>query len=283
VLEVRLIHEHLPRFNRQAKTWRRYAYLKLTLNERFPRLSVVKAAKDDGALYLGPLSTSSAAQRIKEAIESSMPLRRCTKTPPRTPIAAPCASAQLGVSLCPCAAAVSEDDYRAVVDALVRALTVDPSVLLGPLEARMHALAVDERFEEAADVRDRASALSMAIRRQRRLDGLRRAGRVVVEVPGRGGVELDGGLLVRSWTGVDQAPLSFDVATEVRGPLPRHLADEVAVVAAWLEHEAARVRLVSCSDLLASPVGRLPRFEPQAADAIGHNAAKVVLRSVPSP
>ena len=42
VLEVRLIHEHLPRFNRQAKTWRRYAYLKLTLNERFPRLSVVK-------------------------------------------------------------------------------------------------------------------------------------------------------------------------------------------------------------------------------------------------
>ncbi|HYD09471.1 MAG TPA: exonuclease domain-containing protein, partial [Acidimicrobiales bacterium] len=50
VLEVRLIHEHLPRFNRQSKTWRQYAYLKLTLQERYPRLSVVKATKDDGAL-----------------------------------------------------------------------------------------------------------------------------------------------------------------------------------------------------------------------------------------
>ena len=52
VLEVRLIHEHLPRFNRQAKTWRRYAYLKLTLNERFPRLSVVRVPKDDGAVVV---------------------------------------------------------------------------------------------------------------------------------------------------------------------------------------------------------------------------------------
>lgn len=282
VLEVRLIHEHLPRFNRQAKTWRRYAYLKLTTNERFPRLSVVKAARDDGALYLGPLSTSSTAHRIKEAIESSMPLRRCTKTPPRTPLAAPCASAQLGVSLCPCAAAVSEEEYREVVDAVVRALTVEPSLLLEPLEARMGVLAGEERFEEAADVRDRASALSMAIRRQRRLDGLRRAGRVVIEVPGRGGVELDGGLLVRSWTG-PQPPLTFDVATAVSGPLPRHLADEVACVAAWLEHEAGRVRLVSCSDLLASPAGRLPKFEPRDPDGIGHTTSKVLVRAVPSP
>src|SRR5439155_19022059 len=101
VLEVRLIHEHLPRFNRQAKTWRRYAYLKLTLNERFPRLSVVRVPKDDGALYLGPLATSGAAKRVADAIENAAPLRRCSKTPPRTPLAAPCAPAQLGVSTCP--------------------------------------------------------------------------------------------------------------------------------------------------------------------------------------
>jgi DNA polymerase-3 subunit epsilon len=266
VLEVRLIHEHLPRFNRQAKTWRRYAYLKLTLGERYPRLSVVKSVRDDGALYLGPLATSSTAHRIAEAIQSAIPLRRCTKTPPRTPLAAPCASAQLGVSMCPCAAAVTDDAYRAVVDAVVRGLTVDPSALLAPLDARMRALAELERFEEAADVRDRASALASAIRRQRRLDGLRRAGRVVVEVPGRGGIELHGGLLVRSWTG-DQ-PLALDTCatqdpTEACGPLPRHLADEVAVVAQWLEREAAHVRLVSCSDELASPAGRVPHFEPR--------------------
>ena len=279
VLEVRLIHEHLPRFNRQAKTWRRYAYLKLTLNERFPRLSVVKTAKDDGALYLGPLPTSTAARRIAEAIESSMPLRRCTKKPPKTPLAAPCAPAQLGVSTCPCSGAVTDDEYAALVAEVVRALTVDATPLLAPLQARMHALAALERFEEATDVRDRASALSSAIRRQRRLDGLRRAGRIVVEIPGRGGVELDGGLLVRSWTG-EQPPLTLDtISAPPAGPLPRHLADEVAVVAAWLEREAARVRLVSCSDELTSLVGRLPRFEPRASDGSERTATKVLLRS----
>ena len=279
VLEVRLIHEHLPRFNRQAKTWRRYAYLKLTLNERFPRLSVVKAAKDDGALYLGPLPTSMAARRIAEAIESSMPLRRCTKTPPKVPLPAPCAPAQLGVSLCPCSAAVSAEEYAATVDAVVHALTVDPTPLLAPLQARMHDLATRERFEEAADVRDRASALSSAIRRQRRLDGLRRAGRVVVEVPGRGGVELDGGLLARSWVGAQQ-PLTLDTVPPVpSGPLPRHLADEVAVVAAWLDREAARLRLVSCSDELASLATPVPRFEPRPGDGSERTATKVLLRS----
>ena len=279
VLEVRLIHEHLPRFNRQAKTWRKYAYLKLTLNERFPRLSVVKAAKDDGALYLGPLSTSTAARRIAEAIESSMPLRRCTKSPPKVPLAAPCAPAQLGVSLCPCSAAVSAEEYAATVAAVVHALTVDPTPLLAPLQARMHDLAARERFEEAADVRDRASALSSAIRRQRRLEGLRRAGRVVVEVPGRGGVELDGGLLARSWAG-NQPPLTLEMPSAPgASPLPRHLADEVAVVAAWLEREAARVRLVSCSDELTSLVTRVPRFEARQGDGGERTATKVLLRS----
>lgn len=263
VLEVRLIHEHLPRFNRQSKTWKRYAYLKLTLNERFPRLSVVKAVRDDGALYLGPLPTSAAAQRVAEAIQSAVPLRRCTKAPPRTPLPAPCAPAQLGVSTCPCAAAISEDDYRSIVETVVRGLTIEPSILLAPLDARMRALATDERFEEAADVRDRAAALASAIFRQRRLDGLRRAGWVVVEVPGRGGVELDGGLLVRSWSGTDR-PLTLAAPSPVQaGPLPRHLADEVAVVAAWLDREASRVRLVECSAELASPAGRLPRFDPR--------------------
>ena len=84
VREVRLIHEHQPRFNRQAKDWSRYRYLKLTLDEAFPRLSVVRAARDDGALYLGPLTSTSQARRVAEAIETAVPLRRCTATPGAT-------------------------------------------------------------------------------------------------------------------------------------------------------------------------------------------------------
>jgi DNA polymerase-3 subunit epsilon len=257
VLEVRLIHEHLPRFNRQAKTWRRYAYLKLTLNERFPRLSVVRVAKDDGALYLGPLASSSAARQVADAIETAVPLRRCTKRPPRTPTGAPCAAAQLGVSTCPCAGTIDEGDYARIVDVVVRGLTTTPDLLLDPLTDRMHALARAERFEEAAEVRDRAASLAAAIARQRRLDGLRRAGRMVLELPGGVGVELDGGRLVRSWTGA-ALPLPLD-----DGPLPHHAADEVACIASWLDREAHRVRVVSCDGELASAVAALPSLRPR--------------------
>ena len=82
VLEVRLIHHHLPPFNRRSKMWSRYAYLKLTLDEPFPRLSVVRAVRPgDGCLYLGPLSSTGAARQVAEAIESAVPIRRCTARP----------------------------------------------------------------------------------------------------------------------------------------------------------------------------------------------------------
>ena len=275
VLEVRLIHEHLPRFNRQAKTWRRYSYLKLTLNERFPRLSVVRTPKNDGCLYLGPLPTAAAARRVADAIENAAPLRRCTKVPPRNPLAAPCAPAQLGVSTCPCANAVSEDEYRCIVERVVHGLTHDPAVLLDPLAERMLAMASAERFEEAADLRDRANALASAIGRQRRLDGLRRARRVVLELADGVVIELDGGRLADHRSG----QLRF-ITDDDELPLPRSAADEVACIAAWLAKDASRVRLVSCDGELSSPVAPVPTFTP-AAD--GNDARPVATKVLVRP
>lgn len=270
VLEVRLVHEHVPRFNRQLKRWRRYAYLKLTLDERFPRLSVVRAPKrDDGCLYLGPLGSTAAARLVAEAIEAVVPLRRCTRRPPRTPLPAPCAPAQLGVATCPCSGQVSQAEYDVHVRRVVDALTRDPASLLQPLERRMHDLAGDERFEEAAAARDRAAALTRALRRQRRLDGLRRAGRLVVEISGEARAVIARGRLVR----VDDGPLLGAAPpgwpddpgqddSDSTGPVPRELADELACVAGWLDAEAARVRLLACDGVLASPLPALPRYEP---------------------
>ena len=206
ILEVRLIHELLPRFNRQGTRWQSYTYVKLTCNERFPRLSVVRNTPADGGLYLGPLSSTRYARLVVEAIESVVPVRRCSTRIggslrlDRAPVRdAPCTAAQLGVSTCPCSGATSEADYAAIVDRLVHALVHDPAALLEPLADKMAALALAERYEEAADVRDRAAALAKALGRQRRLDTLRRSGTVQVELPGVGGLELAGGRLVRSW------------------------------------------------------------------------------------
>jgi DNA polymerase III subunit epsilon len=261
VLEVRLIHQYLPPFNRRSKTWRRYAYLKLTLDERFPRLSVVRKVRDgDGALYLGPLPSTGAARLLAEAIETAVPIRRCTAKPPRQPRPAPCAPAQLGVSLCPCSGQVSDIEYGNVVQRLVRGLTADPSLLLDPLADRMVALAGAERFEEAADTRDRAAALARALTRQRRLEALRRSGRLEVE-------DADGRRVVLAAGRLLEGPLFATAATGddpvEQGPLPRELADEVSCVAAWLEAEAARLKLVACDGELTSPLPRLPTYEPR--------------------
>jgi DNA polymerase-3 subunit epsilon len=258
VLEVRLIHHHQPPFNRRSKVWRRYVYLKLTLDERFPRLSVVRAPKSgDGCLYLGPLPSSATARQVAEAIESVVPLRRCTARVGKVSRASPCAPAQLGVATCPCAGQIGQPEYAAIVERVVRAITIDPSPVLDPLVARMRALAQAERFEEAADTRDRAAALVRALTRQRRFDGLRRSGRLVVEGQGGERVVLGGGRLLAG-----AAPV-LDLDDDPRGPLPRELADELACVAAWLDAEAPRVRLVACDGELCSPLPKLPCFEPK--------------------
>jgi DNA polymerase-3 subunit epsilon len=331
VLEVRLIHQLEPRFNRQAKTWRSYAYVKLT-NERFPRLSVVRRARPDGARYLGPLSSTRAAQRVIEAVQTVVPLRRCTApVPVQARREGACAAAQLGVALCPCTGGVSETEYRRHVDAVVRGFTTDPSILLGPLEARMVDLAAQERFEEAADLRDRADALATALRRQRRFEGLWRSARVVLDVAvsrtaggdhdARQRLAFVRGELVEAGPVGRQDPFptfgpgclpapgdgtpspTRDASTPVGDthspagdtpapvgdthspvgdtPAPagdagigcpdalvhafeRHVADELACVAAWLDRHPDQVRLVSCDGALATPLPPLPQFRPTA-------------------
>jgi DNA polymerase-3 subunit epsilon len=274
VLEVRMIHDLAPPYNRQGKRWRTYAYVKLTADEPFPRLSVVRSPRGDGAVYVGPVASTAIARRVVDAVESVVPLRRCA-TPLRagsTIRDAPCAPAQLGVATCPCAGTIQPDAYDVHVQRARRGLVNEPALLLEPLRERMEALAGDERFEEAADVRDRAAALAGALHRQRRLDGLRRSGRVVVDVPTQTGVvgaELQDGQLVGR-PGPMTLPFDADAELDRAGPLPRRLADELACVARWLDANSARVRLVHSDAGLASPLPRLPTFAAAEGGAVRH-------------
>lgn len=270
VTEVRLIHRYRPRFNSQIKRWGAYTSLKLT-DERFPRLSITKTAKADGATYLGPVASSRVARLVAEAIESSVPIRRCTARPGRTPRPAPCTAAQLGVATCPCAGAISDADYDALVRRVVRGLLHEPALLLVPLSAKMHELAAVERFEEAASVRDRAAALSSAIERRARVEVLRRAGRVVVEAPGVGGAELHHGLLVRTWgpdrseatgerlPGLDDPvgpPPSLDL------PAAREHIDEHLCVLRWLDDHRDALRVIHADGPLPGVGAPVERFRP---------------------
>jgi DNA polymerase III subunit epsilon len=266
VLESRLITQLRPRYNRRGTRWKSYVYLKLTA-EPFPRLAIVRVPKLDGGHYLGPLPSTRVARLVADAIETVVPLRRCTATV-RADCAireSPCSPAQLGASVCPCAGGVSVDEYGDFTARVVRGLTLEPELLLEPLRERMAALARAERFEEAADVRDRAAALAAALTRQRRLQQLRNSGRIELDLGEAGWVELDRGRLTRTWI---EGELPLDTAapaareqddeTDGKGWIPTDLADELACVASWLDANAPKVRLVQCDGVLASTVPAVP-------------------------
>jgi DNA polymerase III subunit epsilon len=248
VLEVRLIHQHQPHYNRQAKVWDGYAYVRFSTTDPFPRLTVVRQPPTDGSVCLGPLASMAAARTVIDAIHSVVPLRRCSarigrqRRPARDAL---CTSAQIGVAQCPCTGELSEAEYAPAVALLLRAVCDEPSLLLDPLERRMHELANAERFEEAANTRDRAAALCAALRRQHQFDQLRRAGRVELRLADGGGAELHNGVLVRAWgpDGVTGLPLAIETEPVV-GPLPKSLADELLCVARWLER-SAETRIIS--------------------------------------
>ena len=235
------------------------------------------------ALYLGPLPSTRTALRVAEAIQTAVPIRRCTGRPGSR--SARCVAAQIGVALCPCDGTLSEVEYQVVVERLRRALTIDPSFLFAVLGQRIGALATAQRFEEAADVRDRAAALAQALRRQRRMDGLRRAGRVLIDLPSGGGAELAGGRLLRCWGPDGSVPLAGLAGADDDPPTRPWTSRPNPTCPAWARrsHPRARrgrrahvhrrvaraggagLRLARCDRGLAEPYPPLPSFEPAAA------------------
>jgi DNA polymerase-3 subunit epsilon len=263
VRELRLIQEHEPRFNRRARGWRSYVSIDLTLRERFPRLAIVREPKDPEGCALGPLSSRRAALLVQEAIETALPLRRCTRRVGHTAAlaGAPCVPAQLGVAQCPCSGATSEADYATTVACAKRALRGAPQLLLEPLEARLAHLVAAERFEEAAATRDRLRALGRALERRRLIAELRAAGRLRLDTAD-GEIELRQGRLVLAG---EPPPAPLPV-----GVLPREAVDEVLLVARWLRNEArlGRVRVLEVDGTLASSLVPLPSYEPVRRPAV---------------
>jgi len=230
VVEARMIRRHSPRYNRRGKGWRRYAYVKLDTREAWPRLKVVRRVRGEGT-YVGPFSGSRTATLAKEGLEDIFAIRRCTKSMGRTTRFAPCALAELGRCLAPCDGRVTPERYEGLVRFLQQTLS-SPDGLLAALEGRMERLAVDERFEEASEVRDRLRALVSALARARQERWLLEAGRLEIHVEGRRMAFRSGALQRRGDEDGYELPLSFEVWDEVRAVLGWLRGKPTRVVAA---------------------------------------------------
>ena len=256
ITEVRLIDAYRPRHNRRSRPPRANHFVTLT-RERFPRLSVTRTLHTDAPFVLGPFRSKRAADLVVAALWDATSIRRCTGRPgTRT---GPCAPAQLGVALCPCDGGLSEDEYAPAVDAIVGSLT-DPEPVLSRLEQKMVSLATDQRFEEAAWVRDRYRALARALDRRRGWEALQEAGRLVLESIDGERVVIDGGRLVAAWRSGEPTPLLPPPAPVDHTPTPPtvSMAEEADLIWRWIT--TGHVRLLDVSSAFALPRRPVPRL-----------------------
>ncbi len=233
ITEVRLIHAHRPRHNRRSKPPKSSHFVTLT-NEPFPRLSLTRTLRPDARAVLGPFRSRRSAELVLTAIWDAVPVRRCTGRPGSRN--GRCAPAQMGVAMCPCDGTLTRHAYDPVVEQIIAGIESDPALLLTPLADKMYSLAAEQRFEEAAWVRDRHLALGRAIEKERRWRALTGAGRIELESLDGEHVVMDGGRFTASWGSDGQAPLIPPPIAPVQTAVPPdvQVAEEADLIWRWM-------------------------------------------------
>lgn len=271
VREIRLIAQHRPRFNKRSSRPEKVAWLKMT-RERYPRLSVVRVNRDDGALYIGPFRSSAAATSAREAIHDVRRIRQCTQ--PITSKGAPaCVLAEIDRCDAPCLGRVTPQAYSSLVTRLEDELRHESRALISDLEQRLSRLAHDERFEEARATRDALIELLRGVdRHQRRASLVSNPQFVAARPRGGGGWEF---AVIRygrlagagcALPGRDPRPVIEAVVAAAQTVTSDEatLIEETDVILRWLERSGTRV--VETATPWTSPVhgagGGLARLDP---------------------
>ena len=164
ILENNLIKEQRPFFNIRLSDDATYPYLKLTLNEEFPRLLVVRRVKKDGARYFGPYGNAGAMRKTMKTIRKVFRVGDC---PGPRKDGRPCFEYQIGQCLGHCVGAVTKEQYADVVRQVILFLEGKAETVLRRLRTRMESAAEELKFEEAARIRDQVLAIESVCERQK--------------------------------------------------------------------------------------------------------------------
>ena len=248
VLELRLIARLHPRYNHAGTRTAKYCYVRLTRGEVWPRLMVTKSLKSGAEdIFLGPISSRSMARDFVDAIESVVPLRRCTVRMGRNyraPVDAPvCSAAQLGLAQCPCSGTADAQSYALVVQSVIDVMSGNADEVIALLNAKMLAHSKAQRFEEAGVVLARVDVLETVLQRVQSVGELVDAGSfgfVADDVS----YSIDRGLLIStSSNGVEFEPVAPQIDLDfvellgapnpeaVSYPISAELIDEILCIA----------------------------------------------------
>lgn len=159
ILENNLIKQYTPKYNILLKDAKSYPYIKVT-NEDYPRIIMTRRRTEDGTYY-GPYSSASTINDVIKTIERTLGVPSCKRKFPRDiGKSRPCVYKQLGRCCGVCAGDVSKEEYNAIISCAKEMLKGNTSEVKKQLTERMLAAAEEERFEEAARLRDSLTSLS---------------------------------------------------------------------------------------------------------------------------
>jgi len=158
LLESALVKRYNPKFNVLLKDDKAYPRLKISVNEEYPRLMVVRKTKFDGALYFGPYTNAKLLGLAVKLLRKIFPLRTCQNMP-QGKLVKGCLDMHIGQCMAPCIND-KKADYLSMVDQLKLFLENKQKDLLWVLSKNMKAASDNKDYEKAANIRDRISALS---------------------------------------------------------------------------------------------------------------------------
>ncbi len=166
ILECNLIKKHRPRYNISLKDDKSYPYVKVTVQEDFPRVFITRRVLKDGARYFGPYTNATAVHESLKLLRRLFPLRTCRHLQER-----PCLEYHIKRCLAPCAGKVEKDDYDAMIRAVLLFLEGRTDDVERELQFRMEAAADAYHFELAARLRDQLLAVRKVAEKQNIVTG----------------------------------------------------------------------------------------------------------------
>lgn len=168
VLESNLIKDNLPKYNILLRDDKQYPYIKVKVNERFPRVMKTRRILKDGAKYFGPYPDVFAVNESIETFERLYPLRTCNLNLENVEEKnyRPCLNYYIGKCIGPCIGNVKDQDYNVMVDEVLSFLSSSNNKLIDKLHDKMMDYSRNLDYENAADIRDRIKNLEYLKERQ---------------------------------------------------------------------------------------------------------------------
>jgi excinuclease ABC subunit C len=154
ILEANLIKEYHPRFNIALRDDKSYPYIKVTVQEPFPRVFVTRRLEDDGASYFGPYTDVGAMRRSLNVVKRIFTVRSCNYDMPAQMPERPCLDYYIKRCKAPCILAQSQHEYRSMIDEVVLFLSGRPDEVVRRVKERMDLASEQLDFERAGELRD---------------------------------------------------------------------------------------------------------------------------------